>query len=133
MDPPGVPRSPGASPALYLKHAFILLGADVHPLEGQRRRLRPILGGLSLLGGHRAVSRGAGAGQCALCGRPRLAHLFGAGAGRRAKEVGRGRPGERLVPPPRREGLGGAGRPLGTWGENFLETAAAEPVRALAI
>lgn len=36
-------------------------------------------------------------------------------------------------PPPRREGLGGAGRPRGTWGENFLEAPAAERVQALAL
>ena len=61
----GAPRHPGEPPAPYLKHALILLGADVHPLEGQRRRLRSALCSLRLLGGHRAVPRAAGAGQCA--------------------------------------------------------------------
>lgn len=124
-------RHPGAPPAPYLKHPFILLGADVHPFEAQRRRLRSALGRLRLLGGHHAVSRAAGAGVCAAvraAGRGSRTSLLGRG---RRRRWGRGRPGERLVPPPRREGLGGAGRPRGTWGENFLEAPAAERVQAL--
>ena len=59
---PGAPRLGGKGgcdgrlpcpPSPYLQHAFVLLGANVYPLEGQRRRLRPALGRLHLLGGHR--------------------------------------------------------------------------------
>lgn len=124
--------SPGRPPPLYLKHPFILLGADVHPFEGQRRRLRSALGRLRLLGGHHAVSRAAGGGVCAAvrAAGQGLAHLS---ARARAEEGGGcGRPGERLVPPPRREGLGGAGRPRGTWGE-LSEAPAARRVQALAL
>lgn len=49
---------PGLPSPSYLQHAFILLGADVHSLDGQRRRLHPALDPLHLLGGHcRSVRR----------------------------------------------------------------------------
>ncbi|KAG8509197.1 hypothetical protein J0S82_008140 [Galemys pyrenaicus] len=54
---PTQPPGSRPAPASHLKHAFILLGADVHSLEGQRRRWRPILGCLHLLGGHRRSVR----------------------------------------------------------------------------
>ena len=47
---PGAPRLGGKGgcdgrlpcpPSPYLQHAFVLLGANVYPLEGQRRRSRP--------------------------------------------------------------------------------------------
>lgn len=54
---PRRPRVPGASRP-HLQHALILLGADVHSFDSQRRGLRPALGRLHLFGGHsRSVRR----------------------------------------------------------------------------
>lgn len=102
-------RRPGAPPAPYLKHPLILLGADVHPFEGQRRRLRSALGRLRLLGGHHAVSRAAGAGVCAAvraAGRGSRTSLLRRGRGRE-EEVGSWAAGGAIGPT---ASEGGAGR-----------------------
>lgn len=104
-------RRPWAPPAPYLKHPLILLGADVHPFEGQRRRLRSALGRLRLLGGHHAVSRAAGAGVCAAvraAGRGSRTSLLRRGRGRgREEEVGSWAAGGAIGPT---ASEGGAGR-----------------------
>lgn len=141
MSPAARPKGPGDPLASHLEHAFILLGADVHSLEGQRRRLRPALGRLHLLGGHRrsarrwlrepgkretgALAAGLSAGvwrrgfrgdhrDRALRSSRTSATRALAARGDSGSAEGRAR--ERLVPPAAGEGRGGAAR-VGGGGE----------------
>lgn len=75
LPPPAGPVLP-QRPRPYLQHAFILLGADVHSLDSEGRRLHPTLGRLHLLGGHGRFERrllrelGRGRETSPLCRRP---------------------------------------------------------------
>lgn len=120
--PPQQAQGSRPAPAPYLKHAFVLLGADIHSLEGQRRRLRPALGRLHLLGGHRRSVRrllgswAPGTSQALSAAGPICTGCGRDGAGAAAAELQTGRKLEHLCLPARSRPAAESGAGAGVGG-----------------